>query len=323
MLDAVEIHKSVDLLADTCKIKLPATVNNKPVPQAKANELGDDIKGQLKRGDKVKVWLGYDVDDFSDKKPEFEGFLLNITTDDGSIEINCEDDLFLFRKAVKDKQFKSTGIKTIAEYLVTELQLNMKVNCSLTIEYDKFVIAKATGYDVLKKLQDETKGNIYIKTNEQGEAVLNIHPPFIEKHGYVDYSYQHNIEDGDLKYRTKEDRKVQVIIERTGRDGKTIKETFGTTGGEQETIKGDGMSKEAMLQTAQNRYNQRCYEGFEGSITTWLDPYVEPGYSASIEDEDYPFKNGSYYVTAVTTSMDGSGGGVRKVQLGIKLSGNG
>lgn len=323
MLDAVDIHKSVDLLANTCRVKLPATVNNKPIPQAAANELGDDIKGKLKRGDVVRVWLGYDIESFAGIKPEFEGYLLNINTDGGSIEINCENDLFLMRRPVRDKQFKAAGIKQIAEYLVSELKLNMKVNCSLTINYDRFVIVKATAYDVLKKLKEETKGNIYITTTTNGDVTLQIHPPYIEKHGYVDYSFQENIESSDLKYRTKEDRKVQIIIERTGKDGKTIKETFGTPGGDQETIKGDGMSAASMKQVAENKYNQLCYEGYEGSITGWLQPYVEPGYSASIVDEDYPYKDGSYYVTAVTTTMDGSGGGVRKVQLGIKLSANG
>lgn len=323
MLDGVEIHKSVELLSDTCTIKLPAQVHNKPISQESATEIGDDIKGKLKRGDKVKVWLGYDIDSFAGIKPEFEGYLLNINTDDGSIVLNCEDDLFLMRKPVRDKQFKASNVQQIAEYVISELGLNMKVNCSLTIRYDKFIISKATAYDVLKKLKEETKGNIYIRVNDDGEAVLNIHPPFIERHGYVDYSFQQNIEESDLKYQTKEDRKLMIIIERTGKDGKMIKETYGATGGDQETIKGDGMSREAMLQAAKNRYDQRCYEGYEGSITTWLIPYVEPGYSATVEDEDYPFKNGTYYVSAVTTSMDGNSGGLRKVQLGIKLSGNG
>jgi len=320
MLDSVEIHKSVDLLADTCTIKLPGTINNKPIPQTRANEIGDNIKGQLRRGDAVRVWLGYDKDVWKeDDKTEFEGYLLNINTDDGSIVINCEDDLFLMRKPIGDKQFKSTGVKQIGEYLISELKLTMKVNCSLTINYDKFVISKATAYDVLKKLQEETKGNIYIKKNAAGETELNIHPPYIERHGYVDYSFQQNVEKSDLKYKSKEDRKVEIVIERTGKDGKTIKETYGSPGGDQETLKGDGMSRDSLLEKAKNRYNQLCFDGYEGGITTWLIPYVEPGYSATIEDEDYTYKNGIYYVTAVTTTMDGSGGGVRKVQLGKKL----
>jgi len=320
MLDSVEIYKSVELLADTCTIKLPAKVNNKPITQESSNQIGDEVKGKLKRGDKVKVWLGYNKEVFNDNDPsEFEGYLLSISTDGGSIVINCEDDLFLMRKPVKDKEFKNTNVKQIAEYLISELKLTMKVNCPSPLTYDKFVIDKKTAYEVLKQLQDETKGNIYIKKDDKGNGVLNIHLSYIEPHGYVNYSFQQNVEESSLKYKTKEDRKVLIIIERPGKDGKTIKETYGTPGGEQETIKGNGLGTASLKQKAKNRYDQLCFDGFEGDITTWLIPYVEPGYSANIEDEDYPYKDGIYYVKAVTTSMDGSGGGARKVQLGQKL----
>jgi hypothetical protein len=319
-LDNVDIHRSVDLLADTCSIKLPATINNKAIKADRVNE----IEGKIKRGDKIKVYLGYDKDFFTEKDtPEFEGYLLNINTDDGSIVLNGEDDLFLMRKPVKDKQFKNTGLKQIAEYLIAETKCGLLLNCSFTLQYDKFVISKATGYDVLKKLQEESKGNIYIKKNAAGVGVLNIHPPYIEKHGYVEYSFQKNIEKSDLKYKSAEDKRLEIEVENTGKDGKKITVVSGTTGGDKVTIKGYGLSAAAMQQLADAEYRRRLYNGFEGSITTWLIPYVEPGYSASISDDDYAFKTGIYYVTAVTTTMDGSGGGVRKVQLGIKLKGDG
>ena len=63
------------------------------------------------------------------------------------------------------------------------------------------------------------------------------------------------------------------------------------------------------------------YDGYEGNITAWLIPYVEPTWSAKIQDKDYEYKTGTYYVTAVTTTLSGDGGGVRKVELGRKLVG--
>jgi hypothetical protein len=319
-LESVEIHKSVDVLADTCTIKLPVQLYNKAIPQTRADELGNDISGLIAVGDAIKVFIGYDMPDFSNVPAEFEGFLQAINTDDGSIVLTCEDYLYLMRISVADKQFKNTSIKTIAQYLLSQVKADMVINCSLTINYEKFVISKATAYDVLKKIQEETKGNIYIRKNANGQWELNIHPPYVEKHGYVEYSYQENIEKSELKYKRESDRKLEITIERTGKDGKTIKQTFGKTGGDKETIKGNGMDETSLLQLAQNRYHQVCFDGFEGSLTAWLVPYVEPGYSAHITDEDYDYKDGSYYVTAVTTTVDGSGGGVRKVQLGIKLS---
>lgn len=305
MLDSVEIHKSVDLLADTCEIKLPGSVYNKALKIEDENG-----KPRIKRGDVVTVQLGYS----GNLKEEFKGYLLNVGTDDGSITINCENDLFLLRKSVRDKEFKKVTVKQIAQYLIDQLGLSMKLNCTLTIDYDKFVIHQATAYDVLKKLKEETKGNIYLRDGE-----LQIHPPYIQKTGDVTYSFQVNIESSDLKYKNAEDKVMQIVVENVGADGKKKTETFGTTGGDKITITGNGLSDDSMKILAENEYKRQMYDGYEGGITGWLIPFVEPGYSAKVLDEDYEYKEGTYYVTAVTTTVS-SGGGVRKVQLGRKLN---
>jgi phage protein D len=304
LLDSCEIHKSVDLLADTCTITLPLYAHNQVIMVEKKR-----VEEKIKRGDKVVVMLGYDGKLVS----EFEGYLLNISTDDGSLTLNCEDDLFLLRKAVKDRQFKNAPVKAIAEYLVQQAGLNMNVICTLTVDYDKFVVTQATAYDVLKKIQEELKANIYLRNGD-----LHIHPPYTQQHGKVRYSFQQNIEQSDLKYKTKEDRKIQVVVETVGADGKKKEVTSGTTGGDKITLKGNGLSDAAMKGLADAEYQRNVFDGFEGEITSWLVPYVEPGYSTEIKDEDFEYKNGWYFSKAVTTSFNSSGA-ARKVQLGIKL----
>ena len=59
--------------------------------------------------------------------------------------------------------------------------------------------------------------------------------------------------------------------------------------------------------------------GHEGSIDTWSIPFVQPTYTAKIKDEDYPEKDGKYYVTGVTTAINESGF-KRTVKIGIKVS---
>jgi hypothetical protein len=300
MLESVEINKSVDTLADTCVIKVPGTAYGAAL----------QVEGKVKVGDAVKVELGYD----ENYLVEFEGFLQRIDTDNGSLTFNCEDGLFLLRKDVKDKQFKNAEMKEIAQYVVSQTGSGLKVNCTLTLKYDKFVISRATGYDVLKKLQEETASNIYIK-----DGALQIHPLYIEKGGDVIYSFQKNIESADLKYRKKEDRKVEVIVENTAPDGKKIEVRSGTTGGDKKTFSGAGMSKDAMKKKADHEFAALSYDGYEGSITGWLIPLCEPTYSVKIKDDDYEFKTGIYYAIAVTTTMDSSGA-KRKVQLGRRLA---
>jgi len=303
LLDSIEIHKSVDLLADNCMIKLPATALNSVLK----------IEDKIKRGDKITVWVGYS----GNLVKEFFGYLQNISTDGGNISLNCEDSMFLLRKPVADKQFVKVDIKTIANYLIQQTGVNMKVESTLPITYDKFVISKATAYDVLKKMQDETKANIFI--TEGDRPTLQIHPPYLDKGGNVRYSFQVNIESDDLKYVRAEDKKIQIIVKSTGKDGKVKEVRYGTTGGDQSTIEGNGMDLLSMQKVAQNEYDRLLYDGYEGSITGWLIPFVEPTWSAEIVDEEYPEKNGWYYVVSVTTTVSADGG-KRKVQIGRKLS---
>jgi hypothetical protein len=69
---------------------------------------------------------------------------------------------------------------------------------------------------------------------------------------------------------------------------------------------------------AESEYNLWVYDGYEGSITGWLIPYVEPAYKIELRDSEYEYKNGNYYVIATETNFSSSGGS-RKITLGRKI----
>lgn len=303
LLELVEIHKSVDLLADTAKIVVPGVVYNQSL----------DIENKVKVGDAVTIKLGYD-----DKLvTEFEGFLKRIDTDDSSLTFNCEDGIYQTRKPVADKQFTNVSVKEISQYILSEIGMQ-KLNCTYDITFEKFVIKDANAFDVLNKIQEDTNANIYMKGDE-----LNIHPAYVEKGGDVYYDFAINIEKSDLKYRNADDRKFEIAVEGIGLDGKKKRVTVGTTGGQKRTVHvSSPMSEADLKKRGLEAMKYLTYDGYEGSITGWLIPYVEPTYSAHIHDKEYEFKNGSYYVVSVTTTFS-ENGGVRKVELGRKLTGNG
>lgn len=72
MLDKVEIHSSVELLADTAKITLPAAEYNKAL----------DVEDAIHRGDAVTIRLGYEETGLVE---EFTGYLQRIATDRKSV----------------------------------------------------------------------------------------------------------------------------------------------------------------------------------------------------------------------------------------------
>lgn len=302
MLAECEILKSVENLADTATIILPEAYLNKVF----------DLQQKIKRGSEVHIYLGYD----GNLVKEFTGYIRQINTNDSSLRIECEDALFLFRKAIKDEQFKTTKVSSIVRSLIQQVDPVFQLNCDYDIAFDKFVIYRATAYEVLKKLQEETGANIYFDTTNK---TLHIHPPFVERTGEVIYDLHKNVEKSSLQYKTSEDRKVEVVIESIDPQGKVISYTTGTTGGERVTKKVSSINMEGIKIIAAQEYSNRLQDAYEGDLTTWLIPYVEPTYTAEIRDSDYPYKDGFYYVKQVKTNFS-ENGGVRVVTPGLKVS---
>ncbi|WP_052257121.1 hypothetical protein [Flavobacterium sp. AED] len=301
ILAECEIECSVDNLADVATIVLPEAVMNQVL----------NIESEINRGTSVLIQLGYD----GRLQTEFEGFIQNIITNDGPLKIICEDALFLFRKSVPDVELKPSSLKNIAQYLIDKIDPSFTLSCDYDISYEKFVIHQATGYDVLKKLQEETKANIYFDTINK---VLHVHAPYVEIGGIVKYSMQRNIEKSSLEYLRAIDKKVEVTIESTDSKGKVKSITAGTTGGDKITLKVGPMSESDMQKVAAAALKKNSFDGYSGSFDGWLIPFVQPTYSAIIEDTDYPYKTGRYYVIGVKTSFSESGG-KRTITPGIKL----
>jgi phage protein D len=299
MLDSAKIMRSVEQLSDTAEIVLPGSCFNKAI----------EIEGKISRGSFVEIKAGYD----GSLTTEFEGYVESISTDDGTIKLNCEDAIFQFRRPVADKEFNDPDVQDILKYICSQLS-GFTLNCDYSFKYDKFVIGNNTGYDILKKIQEETKANVYVKGKE-----LHVHPQYKEIFGSVKYSFQDNIEKSELEYKDSRDRVVEIVVEGKGKDGKVIREKAGSTGGDQINIKIDGVSDTSTLKKlAEEQLKIKSYTGYSGSFTGWLVPYCDAGYKASISDKDYEFKNGDYYVLGVETTIS-SAGGVRKITVGMKI----
>ena len=301
MLESAEITRSVDALSDIAEISLPSAAFNKPF----------SINDKIKRGDAVTIQLGYDDNPVT----EFEGYLSEPPiTDNGGLVLKCEDNLFLLKKRISNTVLSGCSVKKLIQYVLSEIG-GFTLNCSYDFMYDKFTIINATGYDILKKVQEETKANIYLKGN-----VLHVHPQYVEIHGDAKYDFSVNIEQADLKYRNAEDRPYFVTVESKTRDGKTVKAEAGTTGGDAMHINVQGVTDKASLQKlADEAIKTKSYTGYEGTITGWLIPYVESGYKVRIHDADYEYKTGNYYCIEVKTLFS-QDGGVRSIKIGKKLS---
>ena len=301
MLDKVEIHSSVELLADTAKITLPAAEYNKAL----------DVEQELRRGDAVTIRLGYAE---TGLVTEFVGYLQRIATDNGDLTLTCEDDLYLFRKPLKDAVLAKISLSSLLARIIQEMGVSIKVDCSYSWVYDKFVVKAATGYDVLKKIQEECGADIYLR-----EGVLHLHPPgeVIGTERIYDFAY--NIEEANLTYRRAEDKKYLIAVKALLPNGKVREFEVGTPGGDKITVKCPTSDEASMRLRADTELRRRTFDGYDGSIETWLVPECVAGDTVELHDADYPHKEGVYFVRSVTTEFSSSGG-KRKIELGFRLS---
>lgn len=305
MVDSVRIHKSVETLSDTAVIVLPGTYIN----------AGIDVEALISTGDEVTVNLGYD----DELKTEFKGYLKSIQTDDSSITLECEDALYMWRQPLSDIQLANLSLKAVLQRVCSEVNAatgnTYTVMCDYEFNYEKFTFYKASAIDVLKQIQDETKANIYFDG-----SVLHIHAPYSQITNTVPvvYDFAVNVEKSELKYVKAADKNtcVEVVYYNSNGDKKTVNigSPKGTKIQRTLSVNDEASAKKA----AESEYSLWCYDGYEGNLTGWLVPFVEPAYKVTVRDNEYPQKTGTYYVIATEVSFSSSGG-VRKVTLGRRF----
>ena len=255
MVEKVEIIRSVEQLADSAVVTLPGAEYN----------IALDIEQKIHRGDRIVINLGYEE---IGMVQEFEGWVQRIGSDNGAITLECEDDLYLFRKALPDRQLANVSLANLLDLVVAGIGGGFKIDCSYSWTYEKFVINTATGYDVLRKIQEESGADIYIQ-----DGTLHVHAPGEKVGDTIYYDFSQNVQDYDLTYRRTEDRRVRVVVKALLPDGTVKEKEYGTTGGDK----------------------------------------------AVLHDKDYEYKDGSYFVRAVTTEFSADGGR-RTVDLGYRLT---
>lgn len=303
IIESVVITKSVEQLMDVAEVKFPAKNYNK-------------YADKVKVGDSILVKLGYD-----DNLPEeFFGYIQKIENDEGIITLKCEDPITLFRCDIDNKQYTNITVNELLKQSLNavkkEKNKNFGLECSFDFKYDSFVVENATAFDVLNKIIEETHANIFMKDNK-----LYVEPQYYKTYGIVNYDFSKNIDSEamELKYQNQDDNPVLVRLEYTDQSGKKSIIEKGKKGGDIVTINSSAKDIKSLQTLLDNEFDKISYTGYSGSFQSWLQPFCDAGYKATIIDTDNEEHTGNYYVLAVETSYS-SNGGIRTVTLGKKLS---
>lgn len=321
-VNAVEIKRSIHSIAETATITVPSIsriVNNgKTLP-------GNSITGQQFRdGDPVTINLGYN----GALQTEFRGFVKQRSMK-MPLTIECEGYSWLLRRNSVSNFWQSISVKNLLEAAVSRIDSRYKISvrCDIDIELTNVAINQESGFDIIKKILAYTDGNVtcfFIKPDvlwcgllytpvAKGDNVLNMNR--------VKYRMGYNvIKDNSLTQHTTEHQPTEVKYSKKHGNGDKATEASDAFRNHARThskilnqIKHSG----ALKQLANEKAFQLNYSGYEGHISTFLQPYVEPGYEAYISDDRYPELDGSYLVESTEVHF-GQSGARRVVEIGPK-----
>lgn len=324
----VKIRKSIYEYVDTAIIKVPITA--RLVRAGVITTVSAASAKFFNEGDNVQINLGYN----GVLKTEFDGFIsrINFTT---PCEIECEGWSYKLRKKTYLKTFKKAQLRDVLAYLIegTGIVLDPQIP---NHEIDTLVINNNSGTEVLeliKKHSDETVRFIFSNNSlYAGLIFFDLHRSLTYKtKGDVIFKFGWNvIKDGNMKFRQAKNENLTVTANALEKDGTKITATkshknkivtSATSGnfGENKIIHLKGYrDKNTMVSIVEAKHSSLSYDGYEGKITTFLQPYCEVGYKITIEDDKYKERSGNYLIDSVEVTY-GMGGARRIVGIGLKL----
>lgn len=305
---SVEIERDIFKINSSCKIQIP--ISSRLEYKGKGYTESVQTAKQFARGDKISVWLGYG----DNLKLEFSGFIyrLNYKT---PLEVECEGYEFLLRSPCETKTWSETNLKTVLEYIIkdTDIVLSDKVP---EMNFTKYIIpANMTKLEALQVVKEKYGIAVFFM-----EKTLYAGLAYVIDLGTVKYKLGWNtIKDDELKYRNADDVRLKIKAVWIKPDNTKLEAEVGDPEGSQRTLFFYNVSSKSELEKlAKEEMKKYKYSGYEGKITTFLQPFAQPGMKGILQDPKYSEREGTYYITKVKVKSD-KGGGRRTVEFTVKL----
>ncbi len=295
-------------LVDTCDINLPFAASRLIEGALKRESLAETFKA----GDRVEVKMGLIGIRRRYEFEEFKGFVRTVSPTI-PMQLHCEDAVYLLRALNLEKTWRGTSLKEVVKYIVDEANKVNSYKITLhskipDVKFDKFRLDNVNGVAALEKIRDEYGLVVYFRDLELYAGIA-----FQEDVGRVKYNLQWNIpsEGVNLTYKRAEDTKIKLKAVAIKKDNSQIEVEVGAPDGELRTQFYYNISdKSTLKKVAQNDLEKLRYEGYEGSIETFLVPFVKHGMIAEIADPEYRNRLGDYMVDEVETVF---GHGIKRV----------
>jgi hypothetical protein len=201
----------------------------------------------------------------------------------------------------------------------------IEVECDVDLQLSNVFINNSCGFDLINDLIKYTDGSLscfFIRPNvlwcgfvfasyAKGDSEVSKEA--------VKYRLGFNaIKDNHLKQRDVKQHPIEVMYYKRMAGGEKIavnSDVFKDAKITHGKLLNHAGSKGDLEQMAEEKAYRLNYDGYEGSIEAFLQPYAEPGYQAYISDGRYPELDGNYLIES-TEVYFGVNGARRILELG-------
>lgn len=296
-VNAVEITRDTEKLTTEAKIIMP-----KKVKWDKADKI------PVKRGDSVKISLGYD----DNLQTAFVGYVRDVGFKT-PIVITCEDEMFKLKQVpTKKKAYRSVSLETLLKDQGISYRLNIMGEQAL----GAYRVTADTVAALLGKLSEQGIRSFF--RYENGAPVLycgvlferDTRPAQVFKTGL------NIISDQSLQQQKAENMRLRVKAVSLMPDNKKIKVEVGDTDGEHRTLHTYNKTESELKAWAEQEIKRLKRDGLTGSFTTFGHTLVDCLDAIGIVIDEV--KSGVYQVKKNIVKY-GDGGYRQEITLGLRV----
>ncbi len=292
----IEIESSWENLTDTCKITIPRRLS----------WAEKDITQIIKRGDKIKVYIGYG----GVNNLVFQGFIRDFDTQI-PIVVTCEDAMFLLKKGNQNRSYKTVNTEQLIKDMVGSIMpFEVVANAGL----GNYKVKNATAAKVLEHL----RSHYFIKSFcRAGKLYVGL--AYIAKLQRVHNFYfnTESIIDHSLQFKLKDDVRLSLKGIIMYADNKKKEVPVGDDDGEQRTFHYYNRPESEVKKSLEAHLERLKYTGYYGSFVAFGLPQVNHGDIVNLKDDKYFERNGKYLVKKVSSTF-GFGGYRQTIELEAK-----
>lgn len=296
---AVEIERDTDKLTADCKVTLP-----------KKLKWDGESTVPVRRGDAIKVWLGYD----DNLQLAFQGFVRDVGFKTPCV-LTCEDDMFKLKQAkTQKKAYKSVTI----EQLLKDQQTGYTVNVMGEQALGAYRVTADTVAALLGHLHENGIRSFF--RYEDGTPVLYCGVLF-ERGATVSQVFSTGINiisDRSLEQQKAEDMRLRVkVVSLQADNKKKIKVEVGDADGEHRTLHCYGKTEAEAKAWGEQEIKRLKRDGLTGSLTTFGYKLVDLLDTVGVKIDGN--KMGTYQVKKNKIKF-GTGGFRQELTLGQRVS---